>query len=765
MRIRTNGAAPSHFLMYFQELEKIGRGSFAEVLKCKGREDGCYYAVKRFVRPARGYAERELLLSEVHALAALSDCPHVVRYFSAWFEEERLYVQTELLDGTIEDVALGKLVLSLDDEVVSPGGHSHSSLLDTNSSALSQAVHALRGDSDDDDADGGAGYAGGVGVRLNFADVADDPGEGGGRLVGSPTPASPAFRRPSSGGLSGGAARLSKMAADDDMLDDDKSPGRDGVLGPGDSVRTTERGSEMLDSFVSGLDSSAYAGTVGSPERGTRRRLTEEVLSIVLSHVCSALHCMHRRGIAHLDVKPANILVRRVGSLDDATMADAATLTSGCSVVCKLADLGQAQPADGRTQPFDLDEGDARYVCDALLEGVSPSLSSADVFSLGVSLFELAMGAPLEDRSAWYPAALDSLPDMLPQLSAGFCDVLAAMMHPDPNCRPTVAELLEHPMVASAGQQVTGALRRGLNPLDELHVASPAALAAAGGSLTARSSFGGVHDISDDGGLVLMPRPGDPTTPRFGVRPLPPIRRFSSPGRERSAVGSADRARGYGEAKDAVPEGSPAVASDSQRGRRSAGSAGTRRREAGHFMAPVTPAPSMADLSSVSLLSSTAATPRGNGGSVPSLSPVNVAPTPLSSRSRRADTSAIFSPPILDGSLRAPALPALAGHSGDVSKSLDTTAMVGHLSGAEARALVTKERASRVRDVAALSAALEKERQARVAAESRLRQLERASRVAASPRGASTSRSSASTGRRPLLRAHRRAGHDAAAMR
>jgi wee1-like protein kinase len=70
--------------------------------------DGCMYAIKAAQRQAKGAADRDRMLKEVYALAALSDQAdtanfHIVRYHQAWMEDDRLYIQTELCSGTLTD--------------------------------------------------------------------------------------------------------------------------------------------------------------------------------------------------------------------------------------------------------------------------------------------------------------------------------------------------------------------------------------------------------------------------------------------------------------------------------------------------------------------------------------------------------------------------------------------------------------------------------------------------------------------------------------
>ncbi len=67
--------------------------------KCLNRTDGWVYAVKISKRKFKGKADREQKLKEVYAMAALGQNPHLVRYYSAWIEEEQLYIQTEFCSG------------------------------------------------------------------------------------------------------------------------------------------------------------------------------------------------------------------------------------------------------------------------------------------------------------------------------------------------------------------------------------------------------------------------------------------------------------------------------------------------------------------------------------------------------------------------------------------------------------------------------------------------------------------------------------------
>ena len=89
----------SRFDTDFEVIGELGKGSFGAVYKAMSKLDGCMYAIKKLGRSPKGNADRDRMLKEVYALAALSDQAdnaafHIVRYHNAfWDLDGLLYIQ------------------------------------------------------------------------------------------------------------------------------------------------------------------------------------------------------------------------------------------------------------------------------------------------------------------------------------------------------------------------------------------------------------------------------------------------------------------------------------------------------------------------------------------------------------------------------------------------------------------------------------------------------------------------------------------------
>eukprot|EP00884_Botryococcus_braunii_P000222 jgi/Botrbrau1/101/Bobra.0022s0090.1 len=165
----------------------------------------------------------------------------------------------------------------------------------------------------------------------------------------------------------------------------------------------------------------------------TKRKLrggpfTEGELVELLRQVAEALQHLHAKGIIHNDVKPDNMYCTANGGV-------------------KLGDFGLAcLRAGGHT--VGTSEGDARYLAPEVLRGNRDNLEKADIFSLGASLYELALGKELPSGGTVYADIRNGKLKLLPGLSAQFQNMLKSLMASSPADRPTATKILSSSVLA-----------------------------------------------------------------------------------------------------------------------------------------------------------------------------------------------------------------------------------------------------------------------------------------------------------------------------
>ncbi|KAH9491854.1 Protein kinase, membrane associated tyrosine threonine 1 [Bulinus truncatus] len=92
-----------YFEQMFEDSSPIGFGSFGEVFKCKSKEDGRYYAVKKSREPFKGQSDRKRKMEEVAKHESLLPHPNCIRFYKAWEERGHLYIQTELCKTSVSE--------------------------------------------------------------------------------------------------------------------------------------------------------------------------------------------------------------------------------------------------------------------------------------------------------------------------------------------------------------------------------------------------------------------------------------------------------------------------------------------------------------------------------------------------------------------------------------------------------------------------------------------------------------------------------------
>lgn len=138
-------------------------------------------------------------------------------------------------------------------------------------------------------------------------------------------------------------------------------------------------------------------------------RLAAADLVAVLRALCGALAHLHARGVAHLDVKPDNVYVR-LGAGGRGGGAEPGPPPY------KLGDFGQAAlcEAGGAAPRQAVREGDSRYLAPELLNADLRDLPAADMFAVGATLLELALGEELPAGGAAYAALRQGRLPLLP---------------------------------------------------------------------------------------------------------------------------------------------------------------------------------------------------------------------------------------------------------------------------------------------------------------------------------------------------------------
>jgi serine/threonine protein kinase len=136
-------------------------------------------------------------------------------------------------------------------------------------------------------------------------------------------------------------------------------------------IRVVEQSADNQHAYIA----MEYLGG-GDLGRLVRCGLTPSESLSMLRQAASALAALHRIGIVHCDVKPANLLLRYSGDL-------------------VLADFGVARRLDSAVpaSPAGLVVGTPSYASPELAQGEPPQ-AAADVYSLGVVLYEMLCGKP-----------------------------------------------------------------------------------------------------------------------------------------------------------------------------------------------------------------------------------------------------------------------------------------------------------------------------------------------------------------------------------
>ncbi|KAJ4850846.1 hypothetical protein Tsubulata_027890 [Turnera subulata] len=158
--------------------------------------------------------------------------------------------------------------------------------------------------------------------------------------------------------------------------------------------------------------------------------LPEEQVQAIAKQLVRALHYLHSNRIIHRDMKPQNILI-------------------GAGSVIKLCDFGFARAMSMNTVVLRSIKGTPLYMAPELVRE-QPYNHTADLWSLGVILYELFVGQPPFYTNSVYALIRHIVKDPVKypdEMSSNFKSFLKGLLNKVPQNRLSWPALLEHPFV------------------------------------------------------------------------------------------------------------------------------------------------------------------------------------------------------------------------------------------------------------------------------------------------------------------------------
>lgn len=167
-------------------------------------------------------------------------------------------------------------------------------------------------------------------------------------------------------------------------------------------------------------------------------KFPENLVAVYISQVLQGLVYLHDQGVIHRDIKGANILTNKDGTV-------------------KLADFGVASSTTTGGVSNDAVVGSPYWMAPEVIEQ-SGATTASDIWSVGCLVIELLEGAPpyhfLEPMPALFRIVQDDYPPIPDGASPIVKDFLYHCFQKDPNLRVSAKKLLRHPWMVSARKQM-----------------------------------------------------------------------------------------------------------------------------------------------------------------------------------------------------------------------------------------------------------------------------------------------------------------------
>lgn len=424
---------------HFIEPTPLGKGGFGQVFKARYLIDNQFYAIKRLVCTSR--RDLDAIWGEVRLLAKVNH-PGVVRYFNAWQEDDP--IEETLFQHP--PISRQPAVHSVRNRLLDP-----STMPSTEHDFMDPSIHRNIGpeyDSDDED------------QNQNGADDESSDSDDDDNMFGYQSPPE-------------------DIDDDDEAFDDDPFTRSDSFNNAGLVGSSTN---DALQNIQFGDNTSSASKDTGaavgprppSPVRQTPQRHTPQRSTLYIQmelcqtgtlkelildglpsqpsevwrlfrDILEGLAHIHSHGVVHRDLKPTNIFIDSRGRT-------------------KIGDFGLAITShvdtDLRRSNKNLIAGSEKgvgtqwYVAPELDEQGSGEYSyKADMFSLGVILFQMCMPIKTESERRDYLSRISGSPDF--QIPSFFQEgihqaqgrIIASLINHDQKARPSAQELLRDPSI------------------------------------------------------------------------------------------------------------------------------------------------------------------------------------------------------------------------------------------------------------------------------------------------------------------------------
>jgi hypothetical protein len=169
---------------------------------------------------------------------------------------------------------------------------------------------------------------------------------------------------------------------------------------------------------------------------------SEQVVSIYTLQVLDGLAYLHEQGVIHRDIKGANILITKEGTV-------------------KLADFGvAARVADDSDRASSASPvGTPYWMAPEMIRVLGRFTTASDIWSFGCTVIELLTGEPpyfdLAPMSALYRMVQDEHPPLPADISPVMRDFCLKCFEKAPELRPTAAEMMQHALMTSTKARIT----------------------------------------------------------------------------------------------------------------------------------------------------------------------------------------------------------------------------------------------------------------------------------------------------------------------